>query len=1206
MWFTDDVDVPDKVVQALSDNKLVIFVGAGASMGEPSNLPSFVDLARGIASDLNVPDAGACAPEEFLDRLEREERPVRANLVRRIGDPASQPNAMHTALVRLFSHVDTMRIVTTNYDQHLSTAAIETFDTEPPTYSGPAVPLGHDFSGIVYLHGAVDSRSRDLVVTTTDFGRAYLTDAWAARFLSDLFHQYVTLFVGYSHDDVVMRYLAQGLRPESLRFGFMPDTQDPEKWRPLGVHPITYPAGGDHRSLTETISIWGERIRMGQLDHEQRVRMALATDPPQTRADVAYLESVIANDHTAEIFARYATGTKWLDWITDRQPFPDLFVQGSILSEAGRELAVWFAGFATSYPNAALDVIQRHGATLNEFVTQCIFWELRANRRGGNDLGRWLAILIQNATTSIDRELGALFVDARWPEDAGAALMLFDHLVSHRLAVQPAFPGLVPTNPADDEPLGPGVPRFSVESLRGRDDDLRRAWDDYFKPHLDVLFTELAEILTKCLADAHRVLCGVGQANDEWDEQSFHRSAIAPEDQDTLPWPSYFLIDALRDCVEWLTQERPSDAASLIERLGLAKAPLLRRTALHGWTERTDISAEQKIQHLVDSGQLYAFAVKREVYRLIEMAASSAGPARRRLLEAALQGPPEEHALADNEVNEHLTLTLLSWIAEHIGNYPAARVALDRYQEEHPNLSPAEHPGYSHWSGPSGFGGSYPFPVEEVLECHTAAELNRLSEPSANVDAGAAVTWAFRAPEVIASAASQDLEWALGILSDLVVNSDWTSHFWKDILHGISRSVGDRTEDQLTSSLRLVADAISEAAFAAESAELLPPIAQLLMQIVSRRDLSTGVLERAEAIGAVISERFELGPDDSVNAEPEGILDRALNHWTGRIARFWISAIAHRRRLEDSTWTQLPEVARRSLERILEAASPYSTYPQAILAAYYPLVNDMDEAWATDHIYALFTWEADRSRAARAWSSFLSVAPWNERVAKALNRELREAFGKLDGKLGKSLAGRFAQLVVLTSSDIHRDGTLAAFVAKSDEEMRTEFARSVSWLLLHRTTSEYAENQWSHWIEHYLRDRLASLPLALSSAESGQMLGWIIAAGSHFPSAVEMYLGAEPAFAEFYGIFNEIRVRNIAQKYPEELARLLLFVLERSDRTHFFVCSDVGELLTALIPRVSASERTTLTAICEVAARLGCDDAMEWKTTVENQWPADD
>ena len=49
------------------------------------------------------------------------------------------------------------------------------------------------------------------MLTDADFGRAYLTQGWARRFVQQLFSKYVVLFVGYSHQDLPLLYLARGI-----------------------------------------------------------------------------------------------------------------------------------------------------------------------------------------------------------------------------------------------------------------------------------------------------------------------------------------------------------------------------------------------------------------------------------------------------------------------------------------------------------------------------------------------------------------------------------------------------------------------------------------------------------------------------------------------------------------------------------------------------------------------------------------------------------------------------------------------------------------------------------------------------------------------------------------------------------------------------------------------------------------------------------
>lgn len=50
MWITGDVELPDEILDAHERGELVFFVGAGASLGNPSNLPLFDSLAKKLAT----------------------------------------------------------------------------------------------------------------------------------------------------------------------------------------------------------------------------------------------------------------------------------------------------------------------------------------------------------------------------------------------------------------------------------------------------------------------------------------------------------------------------------------------------------------------------------------------------------------------------------------------------------------------------------------------------------------------------------------------------------------------------------------------------------------------------------------------------------------------------------------------------------------------------------------------------------------------------------------------------------------------------------------------------------------------------------------------------------------------------------------------------------------------------------------------------
>ena len=62
-------EFPEPLLNVLRDGRLVIFAGAGVSMGPPANLPDFRELARQVAEGTGL-SIGEYEPEDrFLGRV---------------------------------------------------------------------------------------------------------------------------------------------------------------------------------------------------------------------------------------------------------------------------------------------------------------------------------------------------------------------------------------------------------------------------------------------------------------------------------------------------------------------------------------------------------------------------------------------------------------------------------------------------------------------------------------------------------------------------------------------------------------------------------------------------------------------------------------------------------------------------------------------------------------------------------------------------------------------------------------------------------------------------------------------------------------------------------------------------------------------------------------------------------------------------------
>ena len=103
----------------------------------------------------------------------------------------------HRTILRLSRDLDNrISVVTTNFDTLLERAAAEVMPSETPrdiSFAGQALPApgGPAFSGIIHIHGRLADgtlglESTPLVLTSADYGDAYMRSGWASRFLFDL------------------------------------------------------------------------------------------------------------------------------------------------------------------------------------------------------------------------------------------------------------------------------------------------------------------------------------------------------------------------------------------------------------------------------------------------------------------------------------------------------------------------------------------------------------------------------------------------------------------------------------------------------------------------------------------------------------------------------------------------------------------------------------------------------------------------------------------------------------------------------------------------------------------------------------------------------------------------------------------------------------------------------------------------------------
>lgn len=300
-------DVPDRLMQAHEDGQVVFFCGAGISY--PAKLPGFnglvTKLYAGLGTSPTEIEKAAIKKGQFDTAIGLLEGRIAGGreIVRRQVDQILTPadlkrpraTATHRALMTLSRNRDGKhRLITTNFDR-IFEAVIAKTDIARST--APRLPVPKlRWSGLVYLHGllAENPTAQDLdalVLSSGDFGLAYLIERWAARFVSELFRNYIVCFVGYSINDPVLRYMMDALAADRLlgespsevfAFGSFSKGHEKEQeieWSAKNVTPILYQEHSNHHYLHKTLHTWADHYRDG-ISANERIVSRHASNPP--------------------------------------------------------------------------------------------------------------------------------------------------------------------------------------------------------------------------------------------------------------------------------------------------------------------------------------------------------------------------------------------------------------------------------------------------------------------------------------------------------------------------------------------------------------------------------------------------------------------------------------------------------------------------------------------------------------------------------------------------------------------------------------------------------------------------------------------------------------------------------------------------------------------------------------------------------------
>ncbi|WP_102869060.1 SIR2 family protein [Pseudovibrio exalbescens] len=376
--------IPDELVQAQERGEVLFVCGAGVS--KAAGLPLFGPLVKQVYKHLGedwslhaAENAGMredgklygqydrvlrCLERRLIRKDPDQNRSIRERIrkaVRKALDPAKAVSLEnHLALLELSRDENGQsRLLTTNFDTLFERAWFEQKQTEIASHAGVSLPppRGAGFAGVLHLHGRLadplpaekaeeepdqhpnlNLAETDLVLTSAEFGDAYLRSGWASRYVYDLARTHTLVLIGYQAEDPPMRYLLETLEADQERFpdlkpvyAFAPVEKDDEDlqralWEAKGLTPILYPvAGHDHSALYNTLRQWRSYAEDPTKWRRERLTEIFKKGPKgETDHEMTECIALLGHGDASDTLAKLAPDAKWLQPLAER----DLFKKG--------------------------------------------------------------------------------------------------------------------------------------------------------------------------------------------------------------------------------------------------------------------------------------------------------------------------------------------------------------------------------------------------------------------------------------------------------------------------------------------------------------------------------------------------------------------------------------------------------------------------------------------------------------------------------------------------------------------------------------------------------------------------------------------------------------------------------------------------------------------------------------------------------------
>jgi|GEM_PF-1652518 len=1080
-------DIPVQLIQALEEERLVIFCGAGVSM--KAGLPNFKGLVCQLKKKLGA-SFDSIEQQEFdkknYDRviglLEREER-FGAKIVRKyvreiLATPSNPDLSTHDAILKLSTLSNgSKRLITTNFD-----LLFEQVDNDLKVASAPTLPppKPKKWNSLVHLHGKFDKHDplcKHLVLTSSDFGTAYLLERWASVFISELFNHYTVLFIGYGLNDPVMRYLVDALSIErsidqrikkayALVEYKSKENRDSirEEWKAKNIIPILYHNDDNqHEKLHKSLIRWSKIFEGGATSKREIVKKVAPNEPDSLSIEqVDQLCWAIFQSDTPSYARQFADikptpPISWLDTFEKRDLLSELVSPEQNFSLAGyysrtksppslndKEIAIgrWLSQHLEN--KRLIDWVVEQGGNLHPQFEDYIRRRLQSD---GSEIKEpykkaWSTLTSGYLFSSQNQFVNPYHLKKiEWTKATRLKLLEF---LKPQISVRKYINWGVGENKETSDAIESTKELIRAEislkignTAQSVFDDLRQR-DDWSTILSDIVFTVI-----QYLREAYDLLEIAGVVTEEYDQSHIHQPSIEPHEQNNHFQDQTFLIEFIREAIDQ-HEEDANKVKSIIEVLLSHPYPIFKRISLYAVNK---IKAYYKVYDLIldkPDAWLWRYSVRKEIYEYLPNLWDEINFIERsNLFDVIRKGPSRElfiDDLKDEELEEAVDRNVWNLLVRI--NYHSAtglnkkqRNLLNQIKGRRPNFSyrGTEREDFLFWSE----SGSRSYQTDYSIDDLKSQSLNERVDTLLDHEdhrRGLIENWR--------TFCSQYPSEANETLNHILRKKRFDEDVFSTAFHGLNLDVISSSD-----------------------------ILDLLLSL--SREQASLIIRSSSKLLQSISEEYDVVPTDkfytlwdrlypfavkgSSSLSDSDRINQAINHPAGYLV-FALIIVTNQYNLKKGDG--FPVEIKERLMRVISSEQGSDNLGQVILGRYLPFLNSIDPKWSQNELIPLFDL-SDREQSINLWQGYL----WNPSINIELWEYIKPYFIKTFDYLDKLEGGskNLAQILALVNTMDEYDissKVIRKSLKKLTDEDRAEFFR---WFELYLDNTDKEDEKAKIW-----------------------------------------------------------------------------------------------------------------------------------------------